>query len=547
VLSRFFEQQDVNDDTKYLLDDQAMQRFIVEGYLTLHSELPRDYHARIYDELEPLDETGPMGHNNLLPCVPDLRAMIEEPVVVGALTSLLGPDYYLHFHRHDHVNYPDGAQPLHKDGDNHSHQAVDGWRRYHPTRYAMLFYYPQDTPVEAGPTGIVPRSQYVLRRDVENVRREADAKRGEIMRQMREDMDAEAFRGTNRFKRYAELERELSARYPDLVAAVQEISTPWEDAKIPLSGDAGTISIVHFDLVHGRFAANVTGRQRHMVKFLFSRKEEPTRPSWNHVSPAWQGPADDSQKPIWQHIWSWHLGTNDTTMSSRTIDDLTIGLADTDDAKAIGAAYELGSTQPGLSVLFERFFSDDAGLRSIASYGIARAGQAGLPTLLARLDEPDVAQQVRIIDVIGDIGPAAVAAVEAITRFANSPEVTVRRAAIEALGMLTQLQSTLDLEVVGTLSGALNDEDAIVVRNATFAISRLGAKACNDEIVDRLNANLAHWHHHVRGWSIEALQRIDDPRALQLALRYLMSARWDPLAKSGDRPVTSKAMSNLLE
>ena len=153
----------------YLLDDEAMQRFIVEGYLTLNSDQPREYHDRIYSELEPLQETGPMGHNNLLPCVPDLRTMLNEPRVVGALTSILGPGYYLHFHRHDHVNYPDGAQPLHKDGDNHSHHAVDDLRRYHKTRYAMLLYYPQDTPLEMGPTGNVTRSQNVKRRDVEKL------------------------------------------------------------------------------------------------------------------------------------------------------------------------------------------------------------------------------------------------------------------------------------------------------------------------------------------------------------------------------------------
>ena len=58
----------------YLLDDEAMQRFIVEGYLTLNSD-QREYHDRIYSELEPLEETGPMGHNRLLPCVPDLRTI----------------------------------------------------------------------------------------------------------------------------------------------------------------------------------------------------------------------------------------------------------------------------------------------------------------------------------------------------------------------------------------------------------------------------------------------------------------------------------------
>ena len=122
--------------------------------------------------MEPLDEQGPVGHNNLLPCVPELRDVLDEPTVRGALESILGPGYFLHFHRHDHVNLPDEAQPLHKDGDNHSHYAIDGFRRDHHTRFAMLFYYPQDTPMEKGPTGIVPRSQYTPRFELENKRKE---------------------------------------------------------------------------------------------------------------------------------------------------------------------------------------------------------------------------------------------------------------------------------------------------------------------------------------------------------------------------------------
>ena len=534
---------DVSNDANHLLDDEAMQRFIVEGYLTLQSGLPRAYHARMYDELEPLDETGPRGHNNLLPCVPELRLMLEEPGGVGALTSLLGPDYFLHFHRHDHINYPDGAQPLHKDGDNHSHQAADGLRRYHPTRHVMLLYYPQDTPVEAGPTGIVPRSQYVMRRDVERLRREADVRRAEIYGQMRERMDKDAFRGTERFKRYAEMERELTARHPDLVAAISETSAPWQDARVPLVGDAGTVSIVHFDLVHGRYAANLTGRQRHMVKFLFTRNEEPVAPTWNHRSGAWRGPHDDAQTPIWQHVWSWHLGARDISPSNRSLDELSTDLTGPDDARALGAAYELGSTSTGLAPLFDHFFSDDVEVRSIAAYGIVRAAERAVPRLLSGLEDADPEQQARILDVIGDMGPPAVAAVSAVAALANSSYPPVRRVATESLGMLTQQQAALDVAVVDALALALKDEDAIVVRNATVAIARLGARACTDHVVDRLHDNLFHWHHHVRGWSIEALQRVGDPRALQLALRYLMSARWDPAAKSGDREVTPATLS----
>ena len=73
------------------------------------------------------------------------------------------------------------------------------------------------------------------------------------------------------------------------MAALDE---PWEAAKIPLLGDAGTVNIVHFDMVHGRHSANVTEESRHMVKFLFTRDRDPlpARPGSTHDSP-W--PADD--------------------------------------------------------------------------------------------------------------------------------------------------------------------------------------------------------------------------------------------------------------
>ncbi len=526
----------------YLLDDVAMQRFIVEGYLTLSSDLSRDYHARMYGELEPLQETGPLGHNNLLPCVPDLRLMLNEPKVVGALTSILGPDYYLHFHRHDHVNYPDGAQPLHKDGDNHSHHAIDDLRRYHKTRYLMLLYYPQETPMERGPTGIVPRSQYVSRRAVDELKKKGDKYKGQILEEMRRSMDSCAFEGTNRFHRYAEMELEFSKRYPALLAEIEATSAPWEKAKIPLTGAAGTISIVHFDLVHGRYTGNLTGEQRHMVKFLFARNREPIKASWNHLSAEWRYGEKDCQTPIWKHLWAWHRGVEDLGSSDRAVKELNESLMSADDEIAISAAYELSATATGLELLFEKFVSDDVTVRSIAAYGIVRAGRRALPHLLDVIGDASPNLQLRIVDVIGDMGLEAIGAVAALTSLVGSPDILVHRAVVEALGLITQSHDDLPEDVIQALSEGLGHEDAIVVRNATFAVSRLGAKACTETIIDKIDRNLSHWHHHVRGWSIEALQRLENPRAMQLAVKYLMSARWDPALKSGDREPTEKIM-----
>ena len=213
-----------------------------------------------------------------------------------------------------------------------------------------------------------------------------------------------------------------------------------------------------------------------------------------------------------------------------------------EDDIAIGAAYELGSMGTGLDVLWQQFISDDPEVRSVAAYGIVRAASRALPRLIELLETADPGLQLRVIDVIGDIALEAGSATSTLVSLSNSEDVKVRRATFEALGMVTQTDEVLATDVVAVLGKGLEDEDAIVVRNTTFAISRLGAKASTDSIIDQIDRNLSHWHHHVRGWSIEALQRLENPRAMELALSYLMSARWDPALKSGDREATAETM-----
>ena len=533
-------------DARYLLNDEAMQRFIVEGYVTLRSGLPRHFHARMFDALETLDEGGPHGHNNLLPCVPELRIMLDEPVIAGALTSILGPDYYLHFHRHDHYldTYPDSAQPLHKDGDNHSHHAVDGLRRNQVTRYVMLLYYPQDTPMESGPTGIVPRSHYVPRRQVEALRQEHQHHIGKIRRDVKEELgdqiDDPASQLATR-QLYEKKQQVLRLERPELFDAMREADAPWESEKIPLVGDAGTVSIVHFDIVHGRYSANISGHPRHMVKFLFTRNEEPREPSWNHTGTVWQIEPDAPEAPAWEYFWNWHQGTPAAPAQIVSPDSST-NLRSEDDRIALGAAYTLGSQPAGLSTLKEAFFADNIGLRTMAAYGLTRSGTAAVPMLLDELDRADASLAVRIIDILGDIGPRAASAAGILVSYAYQAEPNIRRYALEALGLVISHDAEIEQTFLDALSAGLVDEDAIARRNATFAIARLGERANNPETVQRVSDNLYHWHHHVRGWSIEALLRFQDAQAMKSALSYLSSARWDEMPKSGDRPPTPTPM-----
>ena len=147
-----------------LLDDSRMQSFIADGYTMVKTDLPADFHQSVYGQIEEvLGAEGNPG-NNLLPRIPDLQQVFDHPEVAGALTSILGPGYYLHPHRFCHFNKPGSeGQRLHKDA----------WsRRHHRLRWAMAFYYPQDTPVERGPTGVVPGSHYRNHLDQEDEERQ---------------------------------------------------------------------------------------------------------------------------------------------------------------------------------------------------------------------------------------------------------------------------------------------------------------------------------------------------------------------------------------
>ena len=505
-----------------------MRHFLREGYVTLQSELPRSFHERAFAALDTLDEGGPRGHNNLLPCVPELARLLEEPTVRGALASILGPGYHLHFHRHDHFQFPGAAQALHKDGDNHSHRAVDGLRRMHRTRFAMLFYYPQDTPLEKGPTGIVPRSHYVPRRALEAARGELTKHHRRIRREIEAELGANAISPDGK-RMWEQRERQLRRQYPELFAKLETLDEPWEAAKMPLVGTAGTVTIVHFDMVHGRYSANTTSEPRHMVKFLFTRRREPTGASWQHEGRPW--PAEqDALGPVWRSMWNWHRGAGLGNADGRT--PPAGNLTSDDDREALAAAYSLGLAGE-IPPLLDAFRSRDKGLRTMAAYGLVAAETAAVPALLRYLAQASADDAARVIDVLGDVGPPASAALPALREALAHPDVNVRRYAVEAIGTVAQRHRTRARDLIAPLE----DDDALVRSNAALAIARLAEDLDDaDALLPALRENLAHWHHHARGWAIEALLRLTSPRAREAAIAHLHTARWDPMPKSGDVP-----------
>jgi len=275
-----------------LLSDTQMQQFIVEGYLELppleHEVESMDaaFHQKVFDSALALGDRAELLGNNILPALPELNQVFESRRCRGALTSLLGPGYIMHPHRFCHKSEPGReAQRWHRDSF---------WGNWHPRNqcpyWVMALYFPQDTPVELGPTGILPRSQYYNKHG---------GKRNRVF-------------GCGRFS--------------DTDVADGVPSRYWHVKERPLACCAGTVVLIHYDLWH-RGAANVTmAGVRFMFKFQFSRMVSPVRApcSWDcsSIVPDWTCflTANDSDeanavaasgyflRPVWQGIWDWLCG-----------------------------------------------------------------------------------------------------------------------------------------------------------------------------------------------------------------------------------------------
>jgi hypothetical protein len=154
-----------------LLDDEAMRGFIVNGFHIVHPEsmgLSSDFHTSIANELsQRFDDESVRSdarnayHDSLLQELPALRQLFADPVVNGALSSILGRDWSLHSHSYVHDRFPTTAEQremVHKDGGFAG--CYDGLVTR--TRWALLLYYPTAVASDFGPTEVVPGTHYLF-------------------------------------------------------------------------------------------------------------------------------------------------------------------------------------------------------------------------------------------------------------------------------------------------------------------------------------------------------------------------------------------------
>ncbi len=509
-------------NSEYLLSDEQMAQFIAKGYVVLHNPLPQELHDEIMKKIYyVLHEEGNPG-NNILPRVPQIGDLFDTPQVKGALTSVLGPDYYMHPHRHCHYNRPGNDKPgggqWHKDGYWSAMRSHRPW-------WAMIFYYTHDVTEDLGPTAIMPGTHY----------------------------------------------------YEKFLGEKGETLLP--------TGKAGTIVLVHFDLWH-KASVNLSNLDRYMLKFQFMRLHAPDKPTWNHLQsdmPLVEG-TPFTHLTLWHDIWNWLRGEHDTQSKSKETDpvqlkqlqsdlhsvdaavrsqaadelgfigetaatlaaDLGLLLEDSEETVALNAAYALGHMgHQGIQVLLDQLAAGTNLIATRAAYGLQAGGVQAVPGLVEALQHPNEKHRALAAFTLGMIGPAAKDSINALIESIQEKNEWVRRNAIESLGMIAQSTAQTVPALAKALEEAVNNErvemdegrGSLYVENqkyitnkigytAALALLRTGKEGDALIVVRALSKALESKDRYVRAYASEALTHLRTKEAIDALVHYYRTSRW---------------------
>ena len=445
------------------LSDDQMRGFIRNGFLAIKTGLSAEANQDIWDKAEALFGTDGNPGNNLMARIPEVRNVFDDPAVDGALAGVLGDNYFMHPHRHCHYRPPNSeGQQIHKDSFT---------RRRHHTRWILAMYYPQDTTVDMGPTGVIPGTHYYnwLKGPI-GVRERIEGTEGEV----------------------------------------------------PMAVDAGTVLIVHYDIWH-RGIGNSSDKKRYMMKFMFTRMEEPQAPSWDNHDADWVSESDGGHDAMWSHMWQWHRGaTNGRNAGGPgSIPDLIKDMQVDDEATCLDAAYALGTIgEPAVPALIDTLRHDSEAVRRNATYALTAIGAPAVPALIEIARDSNEHTRSAAIETLADIGLPASDAVPQLKHALSDSSEMVRRHAAEALGTTSQLTS----DGVAALAGILSHEDEFLRRNAAIALARIGSRA--KDATPELTAALGDHDRYVRGKAAHALWRIGTPEAQDALFHYLTTSQY---------------------
>ena len=506
-----------------LLNDKQINHFLANGYLQLDTQLPFDYHQSMFDKFKEIigEDNDFNPGNNLLPVVPEINLVFDDPIIKGALISVLGENYMMHPHRVLHDN------PPRSDPQVWHHDSYWGYKRkvhnHHPW-WVMIMYYPQDTYKEIGPTGIIPGSQYIAQR--------------------LEDKD-------------------ISEIYVD--------------------GKAGVCMMIHYDIWH-RKMKNFTELKRFMVKFEFIRMQQPKEITWDNESPDSINEFELNSvnyHPIWKSQLEWisgkkiksfrfnqkslvndngnglnhNLKSNDKKVISEALNNLfcqrkltnyTIDLIESlvmheDEYISLSACYSLAyqgvigikklinlmHSNDGDNVDDARCFIDEGQKSELemicrnAAHGLVSCNINCIDELLKAYDNGQNRLKKYVCFILGEISSNSEKVLDTLRSGCIEEDPAIRLNAVEALG----LKKCRDKEIL-VIETLLRDKDDEVRFNAALALARNGKRS--KSATNSLAKSLTDPNRYVYGYALEALDRIESKKSNAYLKKHLKITRYCP-------------------
>ncbi|CAF3458798.1 unnamed protein product [Rotaria sp. Silwood1] len=305
---------------------------------------------------------------------------------------------------------------------------------------------------------------------------------------------------------------------------------------------AGTVVLIHYDIVHKGTANRTKDSYRFMFKFQFNRLEEPTKPTWNHdpTNAVYDAADAGLLQPILKHVWNWMMGGTMMIQQSSTEQDIInwkIQVHNQDSETRLNAAYNLALSNE-YHVLIEQLSNNKEIYRLEAAYALTACRYNKnvineLQTVLKK-EEKNEDQAYCIAFIFSEMGPIAL---ETLPLLVHVLEITdswlVKKYCCQALGTIqSNNQNDVDI-VVRCLTHILLDRDQqldTVNRSharitAALSLAKIGAKA-TEAIPVLKDALYFDQNRYVNGNALLALERIGTSEALKIVLDYLKTSRW---------------------
>ncbi|QHT59826.1 phytanoyl-CoA dioxygenase [Paenibacillus lycopersici] len=504
-----------------LLNDEQMIQFITQGYLVLQNELPQELHRSVMNQIDfVLQNEGNPG-NNILPRVPDIQKFFETPVTKGALTSVLGPDYYMHPHRHMHYNQPGNGKPgggeWHKDGFWSSMRSHRPW-------WVMMFYYTQDITEEMGPTAIMPGSQY--NEKFPNRKELLPTGKAGTIALVHFDLWHKASLNTSNIDRYMLKFQFVRLSEPSAPSWNHTNAAPAFPADAPDAHANLWHDVWHWLRGDGNRAMAVNGSEAEVPACIeaLSSEEASTR-----------GQAADKLGLIGQ-------------AAAAAVPKLAELIRDPSENAALNAVYALGHIGgAGTAALLKELEEGSKLSAQRAAYGLQASGREALDGLVRLLAHGEENSRALAAFVLGMLGAAASSAVPSLIVALHDESEWVRRNVVEALGMIGDPADETVPALVRTLEEAVAKESAgmesgstgayvynqeyitnKIAYTAALSLLRIGKRGDADLVIDGLEAGLQSRDRYARAYAFEALTSIRTARAVDVLIRYYRAARWCP-------------------